>query len=423
MTPQVFELGRGRVFVAGLFWQPLAGTAKERRKAAEKIATEQNFDLAVWRTSNVVQVGMGSSAEGIKAGMYAAAAIVSKTVELETGSGDFLAATEISPGKWLYCAQRDGIIAPDGDFVGGEDEVRSRLLADLSLSDWAHVIAPEHWNVAHAAERTFESFLPAGGRSEYRRWWALRAVRQNPIRRYAPYALIVLAAIGTAYEYRAWQQAKRERALAQAERIAASSQAQANRKVRLPDPWKNKARAKAFTASCMNAMGKLQALWVAGWTLERIGCASGALSVLWQRSDSGWIGEMTALHPNAAVSPDGTHVRLTEGLPTSAGTDEAAPTEMRRRIALLDSAQRYGLQLELTEPAAPAVLPGNRPAAQAGLKRWKTLSWRVRHTRVSPTLVVALLDGAAFRVNAIDARFRGAEIEWDLEGNQYVQKP
>ena len=52
--------------------------------------------------------------------------------------------------------------------------------------------------------------------------------------------------------------------------------------------------------------------------------------------------------------------------------------------------------------------------------QWRELSWAVKGSALSPESVVAVLDGAGFRVGSVVARFSDGIIKWDLEGSQYV---
>ncbi|MFB0934190.1 MAG: type 4b pilus protein PilO2, partial [Propionivibrio sp.] len=153
MMENCFELDRGKVFVSGLHWQALSGNPSEAKHEAQRLAKQLEFDLAMYRTGGAPQIGFASSVDGYKAGMLSAAAVVSKTLELEDNVRDFLCAAELPDGRFLLVVQADGVITPDGDALGSEDEIRAKMLEYLSLDKtWDKIFAPLMWGMQGSVE-------------------------------------------------------------------------------------------------------------------------------------------------------------------------------------------------------------------------------------------------------------------------------
>lgn len=242
-----FELEKGKLFVSGLHWQALSGGPSEVKAEVEKLAALEGFDLAVWRVSSVQQVGFADTKKGFKAGMMSAAAVVSKTIDEEEDVRDFLCGIPLPDGRYLYVAQSEGVILPDGDSIGTAEEVRGRMLADMSVGkDWAKIYAPLAWGMQGAAERSFEDFLPQkNGKIDYRhKWWVLKPIKTS-IRSVAKIVLPIAALsilIGAGMvSYKRWQIAK-----ANAEAAAAAA-AMAT---------------ESFHRSCAHVKSSLIAKWV-----------------------------------------------------------------------------------------------------------------------------------------------------------------
>ncbi len=425
---QTFELTRGRVFICGLFWQPLPGATTRARKAEiEKIAAEQKFDLAVVRSSGAPQVGFGSTSTGMRPGMLSAAAMVSKTFEVEGGDRNFLCAIVVpeNNGRWLYVAQREGVLLHDGDLLGSEDEVRSRLLTDMSLSDWQTIIAPDHWGVSGAEERNFLDFFPKkGSRLDYKKWWGLKPVKANwrdLIKAYWPVLLLVAIGLASTVGYSQWQKYRAAQEQARIARAIAEQAAAANVPIKPEHPWKKSPRASAFVDTCVAAFGSVRTFWPGNWTLRDVTCGNGVLKVVWIRQDHGWIEHLQAMEPRATFSADGATAMLTLPLSLSTGEDESAPVESDRMLELNNGAQRFGIKATLSVPPGPAALPGDKPGAQPVVNDWKTLAWAVKGSALPPAVIVKAMDGNGFRLNTIQAVFSGGVMNWNLEGVQYVQ--
>lgn len=424
-SPQLFEFEKGHVFISGLFWQPLPGVAPAARKAEiEKIASEQNFNLIVTRTMGALQVGFGSVESGARKGMLSAAAMISKTTELEGIGRNFLCATDVGGGKWLYVAQREGVILHDGDIIGVEDEIRTRMLTDLSLSDWETVFAPDHWSINDSTERSFRDFLPQkkSGRFDYKKWWALKPVKKSlgDFKGYWPYALALIVCFGAFYGYSRWKSAQ-EMAAYSAQKIAQEN-ANANQAQKIEHPWKLSAPALKFAAVCNDQLLKVKTLWPANWIFNDATCAGGNLTISWTRSPYGLIEQLQEIEPNAVFSSDGAFAGLVMPLVFPVGADDALPAEKIRTLAMNNVAQKYGFKLSIAAPQEAASLPGDKPVNQLNVKPWKELTWGIQGTSLSPVIILGAMDGMGFRVNGIKTVIVEGVMNWNMEGIQYVQQ-
>ena len=416
-----FELEKGRVFISGLHWQALSGTPNEVKREAQQIAEQLSYDLAVFRTTGSPQVGLAAQAEGYKPGMLSAAAVVSKTLEVELNIRDFLCATRLPDGQFLYVAQADGVIPPEGDQIGSEDEIRGRLLEDISLGrTWEHIIAPTLWGIEGSNEREFVDLLPQrGGKPYYKHsWWALKPLKQNAagyVKVLAPFVASAVVVAGGIVGYEKYQQY--QMAKLSAEQAAAA--AAANAPPTLPHPWKSIPPSSKLAVACLEKFDRLDVLWPGNWEPETVVCNPDALTVTWTKKEHGWVAHLLEIVPKASVTGDGTKATLVVPMTVEAIQDEPLVNESQRLMTMRVAAEAYGFPLSVTAPEAAPPLPGSAKA-EGPQPTWKEMSWSVKGTLLSPSAVVKAFDGAGLRINTLTARFNKSLITWDLEGTQYV---
>lgn len=422
------EVGKGKTFIAGLHWQPLAGNGRNEmpgllRGAGEettKLANEMNFDLVVFRTADTLQVGFASSDEGASAGHYSIAAAISKTIEMEYDVKHFLCVTETPDGQWLYVAQRNGVILPDGDYVGSEDEVRSRVIASMSVGDWDLVFAPGHWGVSGSEERELEAFLPLKGDSiDFKKWWRLSPVRKSVIK---PMVIgggvcAVLLVAGFAYQQHAEKQRQAE--LFRLAQLAAQAQGQ---QLHIePPPWEQQPRALAVWEGCQGALVSLKTLWPGNWSPSSATCTNGSFTIAWTRGEYGWIEHLREIYPNVHLSHNGESASMS--LPYETGSlasdSEPAPSERQRVLAMHSAGQQFGFTVALRKAQVAPTLPGQ--TANAPQPTWQELTWEVKNSALPPSIVLKALDGPAFRVRALQLNYTAGLMSWSMEGVQYVQ--
>lgn len=417
-----FELERGREFVSGLHWQALTGGPSEAKQEARQLAKQLGFDLAVWRTTGSQQVGFAAVTDGFKPGMLSAAAVVSKTIEVESGDRDFICATELPDGRFLFVAQADGVITPESDFIGSAEVIRSRMLEDMSIGKtWQRVIAPVMWGFPESTERSFADFIPRkGGKLDFKHsWWALRPVKPNLgalVKTVLPFVAVGVVLAAALIGYRQYEQRRIAQQAAEQAALLSSEPP-----VELPHPWKDKPRAQIGAAACLTGFQSIAHLWPGNWTPERVVCAvaEGTLTVAWKRGEYGWIKHLLEVEPKAAVAADGATATLTLPLSVSGAEDEQLVEERGRLLALQINAQQYGLNIQVAAPPAPPPMPGAQPGDQLP-PRWREWSWSIKGSALSPESIVAALDGPGFRLIAVTAQISGGVIKWDLEGSQYV---
>lgn len=425
----VFEIEKGKRFVAGLFWQPLSSSSrgeiasifKGAGKETCKLAEDLHMDLAVWRVAGIPHVGLGATGEGAKPGFYSAAAVISKSVEMEHGSvRDFICATEIGDGRWLYVVQREGVIIPHGDTVGTEDEIRARLMSDTSVSSWNLVFAPEYWGIDKSIERTFEQFLPRNrhGKIQYHGWWQLRPIKAQLARPLLGAVVAVSVMVGAYTAYSKWQEHK---AFEEAARLAALQAAQGETNAPPPPPWEGLPRAHVFWNGCFDGMRAVSSFWPGNWAPQEATCANGAFTISWRRGEHGWIDHLRTMVPEAVLSIDGTTATYSVPIEAPAeGEAEALPAERERVLEMHGAGQRYGFEVVLSAPAAPPVLPGQQQGP-APAPTWREVMWAVNGSALPPSVVLAALNGDGFRVARVSAQFDNGLMTWTMEGSQYVQ--
>lgn len=423
LVGQTFTFGR-RVFVSGLFWQPLPGASAHQRKLEMKeVAEEQDFDLAVQRTSGVPQAGFGALADGVKPGMLSVAAMVSKSLEIANRDRSFLCALPVPGGKWLYVAQREGVLLHDGDLLGNEDTIRARLHNDLSLADWQTVFAPNAWGIPNASERSFEELLPKSGSGDkyaFKRWWEVRPIRitlldyvQGNIKLVIAAAVLLLLMLGY-YAYGKWQnwrelqELQRQEAMVQTERAAALA----------IKPWGKLPRAGQFAAVCEAALQQVGSFWPGGWMPKEAVCQDAQLKVSWERLPTGRIDHLLALLPQAQVAEDGDHAEFQLPLELPQGTEEALPEKQARMLALNQLAQSLAIKLSLQPQSIGSTILG-QPARVAG--GWDTLGWKLEDSLLAPHDLMPLLDEHGLRIVTIRLGFASGSMKWNMEGVQYVQ--
>lgn len=417
---EFFYLGgkedKNKRLVAGLFWHPVAASTDKARKAeAQEVADQMKLDAVVWRHGATYQAGLaGKDALGA----CAAAALVSKTIEVEGGGGDFICAAQVPDGRWLYVAQKDGVLLPDGDMLGSEDEVRSRMLADFSAGHFALVYAPDHWGVPAKAERDFLSFIPQKkGAQHWHKWWRMQPVRVG-LAHYAKtiVAMLVVAGVlaGGVVGWKVWNRYQEQKRI-EAARIAAEAAAASAAAV-VVKPWAQQPLATSFARACAADFGPLRAS-VAGWELATVACSVGdGVSVVWKApAVGGSHSAFVAAIPQAVVSPDGSFATLTRTVAFTAPESAEDLQPAQPVIAwLMDRASHLSAQFKVQADGAPATAPApGAPEGGAGV--WKTYAWSMA-TGLSPQTVIPQINTAGLRVTKI----MFSNDQWSIEGVLYA---
>lgn len=398
---------------SGLFWHPIMPSAHPHR-AIRKIAVEQSVDLYATPRACNLQSGFGSAREGLRPGLLAIAAVVSDYMEAKHDSRSFLVALPVDSGTWVYVAQHNGVILPDGDISGDETAIQQRMHADYASGDWAHVAAPAEWGWAQAIALELPELLAwADAEQSRHKSWRLRKVQVN----YKKLALLGVMALAAAYGgWQAWQhytaaKLAREAAAAQAAQMQAQAQVPA-----VPPPWTTQSSAPATAASCMDAMAKAN-IFGTGWLLKSASCRGGSLSLVWSR-EAGAIGRMRALFPLARIELSGDLASVGLPLPptVAASAEITLPSATAAADRLLGRAQELGIALVLAQEPPPSPLPGDE--APVAPPAWSKMTWRVSDTRLPPDELVRHLDSPSLRLSAID--FDATTQAWALEGELYA---
>lgn len=411
----------GIKYVSGLFWQPLAAHSQsEAKKEIKLLAEELSLNLYVLRETSTKYVGLAALDDEVKSGALSVAAIVSKTLELESGARDFIFVSPVEDGGWVYVIQRDGVILPDGDQCFFDEETaKARLYEDLSLGDWSLIVAPESWRVAQSTDRDFAFILPVTGegKKQIHKWWRLRPVDSNAIitdnKTYIIIAVVCMAVIiGGKYAYQYWADYKVDQAKRLTEVIPPPPPPPEH-------PWKSKPLAIDMANACMAALNQVN-LFPGNWDLSLINCESGNLTVSWRPQKYGWIEHLKSVSPGAAISADASIASLTVPLSSLVtGQDEAVGLMEEKLIHLHSVAHKYdiGFSTSLSQVAFP---PASEQQGDVPPPDWAELKWKADNVLL-PIELISEMNNPGFRVDMMTAVWAEGKIVWTVEGVQYVK--
>ena len=299
-------------------------------------------------------------------------------------------------------------------------------MEDLALDRmWDIVIAPTMWGIDHSFDRSFMEFLPkTKGRVDVKALYkfCLSNVRLDS-RRLLVYGLLATLVLGSGLGVMTYLNNQKERARLAAMLLQSKS---AEKRPPVP-PWINKVKAVEGWSACSAVLQKNQQVMFQGnWTPDSISCDLDGrnLLFLWSGdSQRSWISHLKATEPNAVISSEGGSLSASFAQPVAtvvAGQAEPLVDRSSRLLAMQQVAQEYGLVLQISNPPAPAVLPGADKADAQALPTWGEVRWSIENSALAPEVILPLLDGVGFRLGRVTARFKDGLINWNLEGVQYV---
>ena len=427
MTAHVIQIGKHR-FAGGLFWQSLS-RPRELRKEAAELGRRLKFDLLVLRQDHgTAQAAFANTSDGVKGGMLALGAVVSKAVAAEGAYYDgrqqpapsWLGALRLPDGRWAYFAVREQNFLPTGDFVGTKAEVVERLSSDYALGGWNVVFADEELREIgfhNFVAKGIEDFFPRKRNGDIRvhRWWAMQPLAPQRRLMLAAAAAVALAVAGCGWTI--YQRHESERAMASA--MAAARKATGNGPaLPPPHPWPTQALPIDFVQACVS---KFQHLSPGGWPLEGFECGPTLATHAWKRGDS-IVSQLLETVPDAAVDIGGNQARLAQPLGAPASRRDEVLQPAREVLASVASGLQWrGLAPQIAAvphpraaaPQGPAAL-GHRPAAAPD---WQTFRLGVKTQGMPPQAVLAALDRPGVRLTKLSFN----REDWSIEGVIYAK--
>ncbi|HEY4542822.1 MAG TPA: type 4b pilus protein PilO2 [Noviherbaspirillum sp.] len=418
MATYITQIEKHR-FVCGLFWQSLS-RPRELVKEATDLAKKIDFDLMVLRTDqSTAQAGYAHTRDGVKRGMFALGAVVSKTLAIEGAYYDgeqqpvhnWLAALKLPDGKWAYFAVRDANFLPNGDFAGTKEEVLERLHGDYGLGGWNVVLGDEEladYGFHNFNVRTVESLIPhrKDGNIRVHRWWGMRQLNAKntwwPMAAAAGVAVVVGSIVSWQYYQKQQEQLRLEQA------IAAARQKLLNEPppVVAPPPWEGVPQPAATARACID---RFTYMTPGGWELETYECTPQAVSYTWARQYS-TVGFLLAQVPAASVDLSGDKASWSEPLALD-------KPDAEKLIAFRELLEPLLSRLQLMGVATTFQRVEQQPGADTPPPAWQTYAFTVDTKGVTPIAVAAVLERPGVRINKL--AYRGGN--WSIEGVMYAK--
>ncbi len=408
----------GRSFVAGLFWCPLSSSGRSISQEIKALAAEQGAVWAVSRGALARQVGLAPELTGLRAGMPSIAGSVAARLTRDGLRNFIIVLRAAEEDRWVYIAQRDGLLLHDGDRVGSELDVRDWLAADIvDLADWQLIVAPDAWDIRGAQERDWASLLPrASLLSAQGDLPRLRRVASSGPRHASNWSLLVVAlvlSLGTEAGIGYYQHRKLARELDDIRRQGDDEHAAYLASV----PWMGKPTLSAGGRECLVLMaGHL--VETGAWQVRKIDCdpTGRRLSIKWERNtDSGAIAsDLLARYPMARVIAEGERMRAEASLSMPPATPEP-PT----RRAELMSKQRW--DRDVADWTAWLLGVRFKLVTGADGPSHAEVAWEAV-TDDLPLHVISVMGHRGSVVSKVEANVNDGRARWTIYAKQYLAK-
>jgi hypothetical protein len=345
MTARVVRVGK-RNWLAGMSWCSFEDIPNKAELGEDAQRLKASW-VALRQGESAIQGGFCAPVDGMKGPgkLFSLAAMVADSREQP-----WLGVFKIDEGLWWYVAVRDEhAILPDGDVIGGQEEIYAARERHSGFTDW---------NYIEGDLSLLEEFID-GIEAKPTRVKSLAGpnIQLGPLMA-GTFALAV--AVGGAGYWWSEQKAAQERARAaaiqrmRAELSGQAQPAQAMSPVQglpAPDEW---------LMACKQVIAPLP-LSQNGWVLDQVGCVANSVVVRWASQD----GATVAGRPAGIVSVQGDAVEQTiplKGLKGQSPNDTVALGDAKLTVRAW--AQAAGFELAMDEAAPPAPLPGaNAPQA------------------------------------------------------------
>lgn len=387
----------GRNWVVGLTWVSFEDTPNkdELKEDAERLKSDW-YSIRIGES--VSQAGFCHPLTQKKPQkLYSLAAMLADSKEQP-----WLGTFKLADGLWWYIAVRDGhAILPDGDVIGGEEEILAARDRHSGYTDWKYI----------EGDIKLLSELVADIREKPS---PVKSLTASSWSKYMVASLVAIALLVSAGGYLWWQHQKdieeRERAAAMARLRAEMNDHKAH--VVLSSPLLTTPEPNVWLAACANIIYKLP-FSVFGWGMKEVSCDQAAVTVNWEILDGATVSNRPAGKPSA----DGKNIVQNIALPDldKKGADNSRNLQ-EAMLIMRGWAQGINLSLNLTQVMPAPVLSGTAPK-DIPPPPPPTASVRIQETQVSPfTLDFSSIPG--LRLTMIKNNSAGWTVTGVIYGRQ-----
>lgn len=418
---QIETSGKPIEAIAGLAWHPLL--PDNFKKEMRPLAKEMDKDLYVyWKSAHSI-IGFASVAEGASPGQFPIALIIAKALEAETAPMSSLVAVAApdDSGLYFYVSRRNGHILADGDAVGTEDEIKSRMFEDFGFGGWDLLVCPSHWRINGSEPRTFDSFLPKRNeKTHFPNAWKLKPVKVTLAKTAMRVMALTVVPMVLTYGYLTWQKSEVQKRIAvQAAAVAAQEEEQRKQNLQ-KEPWPELPTATAFASSCESALNRT-GLIATNWSFAGFTCEGNQYSVRWERTNlDGLVSQLKTVMSGVHLDASGAFATQTELLsissPVSADPKEIAPDLNLRIERLSDLYGVYGIGVSMKVAATTQSSPPTTPSTP----QWVELGV-VATSSLGIGSTAKLLSAPAFRLTKISGHMKNGLLKYQFTGIQYAK--